>query len=263
MRTLRVCTSLLLLVAAAASAQTPRRPFLFKDVRSELALARAKGDRDVLLVIASMPRANASVARAITSAGGTVQFRDDDVDYLRARVPLEKVEALASDRNVHSISISTRPSPEGGGGNTDTRISATDTTKKREWPRPLLSWYPITNRYDPLGDLRALEWRRQNPTFDGRGVTLAMIDMSSDALLPELQSALTLDGKPVPKIAGYETAIDSEEEPDGRWLKMKDTVSAVNGQIRFKDRTYTAPRAGKYRVDLVDEAVFDSLASGG
>ncbi len=267
MRPTRMLTGLLVLFATAqaAHAQAPRRSFLFKDARSELAAARARGASTVLLVIASMPKANAAAAKAIEAMGGTIQYRHDEVDYLRARLPVDRVEAFAADRSVHSISISVTPRPQGGGGGggADNTIAATDTTKKRAWPPPLLSWYPITNRYDPLGDLRALEFRRQNPTFDGRGVTLAIIDMSLDPLLPELQTAFTLDGSQAPKIVGYETVLDSEEEPDGRWLRMTDTVTAVNGQIRYKDRTYTAPRSGTFRIELLDEAVFDSLSRNG
>src|SRR5688572_20949041 len=175
-----------LLSVSPAQAQTPPRPFLFKDVRVELAAARARGDNDVLLVIASMPKENAKVAAAIGAMGGTVQFRSDDVDYLRARVPLDRVDALAADAKVHSISISFRPQQQGGGGN-DNTIIATDTTRRREWPPMLLSDYPIRNRYDPIGDLRANDFLKQHPTYDGRGVTLAIIDMSLDPLLPELQ----------------------------------------------------------------------------
>jgi hypothetical protein len=256
---------LLLVTAQSTQAQIARRDFLFKDGRSSLAMARARGEKDALLVIASMPGANATVARAITALGGTVQYRSDDVDYLRARVPLEKVEELAANRSVHSVSISPRPNREGGGGGGggENTISATDTTKKRLWPPPLLSWYPVLNRYDPLADLRALDFRTQNPNWDGRGVTLAIIDMSLDPLLPELQAAFTLDGKPVQKIIGYETAVDSEEEPEGRWLAMKDTVSTHGTELRYKDRAYTAPRAGRFRIELLNEAVFDSLSRNG
>ena len=253
----------LILSAQSATAQAPRRPFLFKDARSDLATARARGDHDVLLVIASMPGANARIAKKITAVGGHVQFRDDDVDYLRARVPVDHVETLSSDPAVHSVNISTRPQQQGSGGAGDSAIAATDTTKKRDWPPKLLTWYPITNRYDPLGDLRALDFRKQNPTFDGRGVTLAVIDMSLDPLLPELQAALALDGQAVPKIVGYETAMDGDEEEDGRWLRMKDTVTAVAGRIEYKDRSYAAPRDGRFRIEHLDEASFDSLSRNG
>lgn len=256
--------ALTLVLAGTVSAQSAPRPFLFKDARSELAAARARGEADVLLVIASAAGRNADVARMIDRWGGRVQFRHDEVDYLRARVPVERVEELAAHASVHSVSISVTPRRMGGGGGGgDNTISPTDTTRKREWPRELLSWYPITNRYDPLSDMRGLEFRRQNPTFDGRGVTLAMIDMSMDPLLPELQHALTLDGQPVPKIAGYETVVDAEEEPDGRWLAMEGRVTASGGTFEYEDRTYTAPRDGTFRIELLDEAVFDSLSNNG
>ena len=70
-----VVTLALLLSVSTASAQVPRRPFLFKDARGELAQARARGESDVLLVIASMPGQNRRVAEAVSGMGGKVQFR--------------------------------------------------------------------------------------------------------------------------------------------------------------------------------------------
>ena len=266
MRTMPLAAAILFTVALnGATAQTARRPFLFKDARSDIAAARARGDKDILLVIASMPGANARVIKAITAAGGKVQFQDNDVDYVRARVPLDKVEAIATDASVHSVNISARANTAGGGGGgqNENAIAATDTMKKRVWPPPLLSTYPITNRYDPIGDLRASDFRKQNPTFDGRGVTLAIIDMSLDPLLPELQRAYTLDGRAVPKIVGYENVLDGDEEEDGRWLRMMDEVVASSGKLRYKDRDYSVPRDGSFRIELLDEAKFDSLSRNG
>jgi hypothetical protein len=266
MRASRLLSGTLLLVAAhAATAQAPSRSFLFKDARGDLAQARARGDKDLLLVIASAPRANARVAAKIAQLGGTVQYRDDDVDYLRARLPLDRVEGFAADPQVHSVAVSTTPDPMGGGGGgqQDNTIAATDTTKRRDWPPPLLSTWPIANRYDPLGDIRADKFRSRNPTWDGRGVGLAMIDQSSDMLAPELQTAMTIDGKPIPKIAGYLNVYDAKEEPDGRWLAMTDVVTATAGKFTYKERTYTAPRDGTFRIELLDEAVFDSVSRNG
>ena len=73
---------LLILTVSSITAQVPRRSFLFKDARGELAQARAKGETDVLLVIASMPDQNEQVAQAIAGIGGTVQFQADEVDYI-------------------------------------------------------------------------------------------------------------------------------------------------------------------------------------
>src|SRR5437899_7318821 len=145
-----------LLAAGQGGAQTPRRGVLFKDSRADLAAARARGQKDAVLVIASMPGANPRVARLIAAAGGTVQFRDDDVDYLRARLPLDQIDGLANQADVHSINISSPPQLPVGGGVIDSTAIASDTLRKRDSPPPLMSTYPLTHRYDPLTDLRAV-----------------------------------------------------------------------------------------------------------
>src|SRR6478672_7225088 len=92
-------------LAVAGLAQVPRRPFLFKDGRGEVAAARARGEHDITVIMAAMPGANARLATAIRSLGGTIRFRDDNVDYIRARVPVDSVEKLASDPSIHSLDI--------------------------------------------------------------------------------------------------------------------------------------------------------------
>jgi subtilase family protein len=263
----------LALCAQVATAQNARRSFLFKDSRGELAAARARGDSTVLLVIAAVPGGNARVAKAIAALGGRVRFRDDDVDYLRARVPVDSVEALvrhpavfAADINVYSnrsFSASESPEPSASVPVATPSMFASSLPSLRgdtipAWP-PTWSDYPLTNRYDPLGDMGALEFRKANPTFDGRGVTIALIDMNPDPLLPELQVATSIDGKRIPKVAFYETALDGEEEDGaGRWLAMRDSVVAAGGRFTLQGKTYTAPRDGMFRVAMLDEAKYDT-----
>lgn len=265
------------LTALPASAQVGRRPFLFKDGRGEIAAARARGEREVTLVIAAMPGANAQLARAIAAIGGTIRFRDDNVDYIRARVPTDSVERLASDPSIHSLDVtisgtgrsfvaneSEPTSAFPSSSNADApngRPSPGDTTK-RAWP-PVLPDYPLSHRYDPLGDIGAAEFRKAHPNFDGRGVTLALIDLNLDGLLPELQVAKTIDGKPTRKIVVYETVIDPDDEDDGRWLKMTESVTAAHGTFTYGDKTYKAPHDGTFRIAMLDEAKYDSLSRSG
>jgi hypothetical protein len=223
-----------------------------------------------------------------------VRYRDDDVDYLRVHLPVESVDRLVGDPSIHSVDVSisgmsrafgraSEQVPSEASAFADSRPreatpstlpfapwtaarggwgTARDTTKQ-SWP-PALPETPLTNRYDPLTDMGAIEWRRANPTFDGRGVGIAIIDQSLDALLPELQVATTLDGKPTRKIVGYMTAVDFDDENDGQWLRMKDTVAAgSDGRFTYNGVAYTAPAAGTYRIAVLDEAVFDSLNRAG
>ncbi len=267
-RVVMVLAAALLFLPSTLFAQVPRRAFLFKDARGELAQARARGEADVLLVIASMPGQNRRVAEAVSGIGGTVQFRDDDVDYLRARVPLESVEELVSHPGVHSADVVITDVSRAFGMASEAEAQgpvrpapAADTIPP-VWP-PVLSDYPLTHRYSPRGDLRAEAFLEANPTYDGRGVKVAMIDMNPDMLLPELQEARALDGTPLPKVAAYGTALDPDEEDDGRWLRMNDVVEVSSQSFSYGDTTFLAPRTGTFRIAMFDEAKADTAGTYG
>ncbi|MDA0330319.1 MAG: S8 family serine peptidase [Gemmatimonadetes bacterium] len=257
--------ALLCVSSTNAAAQVERRPFLFKDARGELAQAKARGESDVLLVIASQTGQNAQVATAITRAGGVIQYRSDQVDYIRARVPIAQVDGIVTHTAVHSVDISihdrsrafSRADAEPTEALPIESGQVADTIP--DWP-PRLGDYPLTNRYSPLEDVRGVEFREANPTYDGRGIKIAMIDMNPDMLLPELQTALTIDGQPIPKIAMYGTALDVDEEDDGRWLRMNDVVQVTSTDFTFKDQTYTAPRAGTFGVAHFDESKAEGVS---
>ena len=243
-----------------STAQPPRRPFLFKDARGELAQARARGESEVVLVMAAMPGRNARLAAAVEGMGGRIGFRFDEVDYLRAWVPVERVEELVDHPDVHSVdlSITNRSRSFGLAGGDEVSPIAPLPSPDTIWP-PVLSDRPLSNRYSPLGDMRAIEWREQNPTWDGRGVTIAMIDMLPDMLLPELQTARDLGGDEVPKIAVYRNVLDPEIEDNGWWLDMDDMVEAAGGGFEYRDTTYAAPRDGIFRIAIFDEVRADTM----
>lgn len=269
-------------VSASAQLAPPRRPFLFKDDRGDLASARARGEREVTVVIAAMPGATAQLASVIARMGGTIRFLDNNVDYIRARVPVDSVERLVRDPLVHSLDVNMAGEERGFSASELTgplapadalpftpdkplrgaaQVGAADSTKAT-WP-PVQSDHSLTHRYDPLGDMGALEFRKQHPTWDGRGVTLALIDLNPDPLEQELQVARTLDGKVVKKIQFYTTAIDQADEDEGRWLKMDDQVTATGGTFTWDGKTYRAPHDGVFRIANLDEARFDSLSKSG
>jgi hypothetical protein len=248
-----------------------RRPFLFKDNRGDIATAHARGDTALTVIIAAMPGATGQLAQTIKGMGGTIRFRDDQIDYIRARVPVDSVERLAHDPSVHSLDITMKGEDRGFGASGTESVAPADALPLgasarpdtgEVWP-PKQSDYPLTHRYDPLRDINGVAFRKQHPTWDGRGVTLALIDMNPDPLEPELQQARTLNGSVVRKIFTYETVIDPDDEDEGRWLKMTDQVTANGGTFTFDSKSYKAPHDGAFRIAMLDEAKFDSLSSSG
>lgn len=287
MRTLVLLSALAFLaLPEPGTAQIPEgRNSLFKDGRARLAEVRARDQQDALVLIASERGQNQRVADLITEWGGTIHFRSDDVDYIRGRVPTERVEELVRHEAVYTLDLSDVPPPEseddeeeeddtsaprvggdedrpwfraamGAGGPRGAYLGASSDTL-RAWP-PVWSDYPLTNRYDPVSSMNGLEFLRENPTFDGRGVTTAMIDRNMDPLLPELQHALTLNGEPVHKVAAYMSATDRTEEPDDRWVPMDSVVTATNRRITYGEDEYGAPRDGTFRMGILPRGGFVS-----
>jgi dipeptidyl aminopeptidase/acylaminoacyl peptidase len=235
------------------------RGLLSKRDRETLALARARDAERTMVLIAAAVGAAGEVAGLIHSMGGEVMREEHDIDYVRALVPLPHVQDLADDPRIVAMDLA---SPSDAGIVYDTDVDAirapTDTRYTREHrgptdPPPPGPHTPIDNPYMPIRDMQATHFRAEHPTFDGRGVTIAVLDNLPDILAPELATALSLDGQEVPKIVDLLTASDSRAGDDPMWVDMANSVEAVGGAFRYEEQTYRVPYDGVFRFGLFDE----------
>ncbi len=256
-----------------AGAATP--PTLFKDSRQSLAIARAQGRRDITLVIAAVAGRSAALAQDVTRLGGDVRFRDDEVGYLRVRVPLDRATAVSALPNVaaaaadfeNSYPSRLTPASAMDGGRADTRggdpgLLQARTQSGETWP-PRPGDRPLRDQYSPLKDIGADALLARNPTFDGRGVTIALLDGNVDLLLPEYQTAYSADGRRVAKIADFLNVTDPRDDAElnPQWVDMKAEVDASTGRATFGGKPFTVPRPGRYRIGLFDERRFNDPAN--
>src|SRR5215216_1177421 len=172
--------SLLLVLAVVFSAVEPvfaqsgSGGGLSKHDRELLAEAIANGQSTVTLLIASQPGANRTVATGITRLGGTVRYREDSIDYISAIVPVNKVEAVAALSGVQSLDLNEiipfvdpRPGNDEGAEGVAAII-----------PQPVPgAGTPRSNPYMPTQDTGAAQFVDANPTWDGRGVTIGILDL--------------------------------------------------------------------------------------
>jgi len=254
----------------ARAMQEPIRRFYFKDSRGELALARARGDSTVSVVIAAFRGRVAEVVRHAASLGGDVRHRNDAVDYVRVRLPVPQAERIFDSPAVQAADIDvtgawTRPIMQHDGEASEASPAAADgggpaatqDTLRPAWP-PRLGAYPITNAYSPLEDLDADRFLADHPAWDGRGVTIAVLDGFPDLLLPELQAARALDGTPIRKIVDYLDVADplDPDDPAAHWVRMEGEVTVAGGRFTHDGRTYSAPENGAFRFGNFDEGKF-------
>ena len=242
------CLLALALPAGAAPPAGGGKGKLRQQDREAIARAKAEGQATVTLLIAAARGASRGVAGGIVGLGGTVRVQDNDVDYIRASVPIDKAEAVAALTGVEAVNVNEiipldDPRPDG----------AVDPTPQT----PPSSATPRDNPYMPVGDTGAAQFTATNPAWDGRGVTVGIMDSGVSLDHPSLLTTSTGERK----ITDWVTFTDPREGGGGAdktWVDMAAQVSG--GSFAHQGATYTAPAAGTYRIGLFNER--DPLLGG-
>jgi hypothetical protein len=219
---------------------------------SLLAQAKAEGDKNVSFMVATTPGETAEVGSALRAKGASVGRTYDKLGYVRVSVPTAKADAaIATAQKLSAVLaidlkqeiVLDDPTPAGdttaaarhGGGST--AIS---------YPGPDAST-PAKNPYQPSFETGAVDFVRDHPTADGRGVTIGILDSGVDLGHPALQKTSTGERK----IVDWVTATDPILDGDATWRAMVTDVSGPSFTVN--NRTWTAP-AGSYKLSTFAEA---------
>ena len=242
-----------LLVVSAASGRSDRSdrsvatapPKLGKHDRALLAQARAAGESTVMLLLAAKDGQNAAAVAALEGAGAKVEYRSDDVSYLRVSLPIDSADVVETIDSIQAADVDEvvplpDPSPE---------ASAPVTPQ----PAPGAAT-PNDNAYMPIGETGSSAFLAAHPTWDGRGVRIGIIDTGIDLHHPSLQTTSTGERKIVDWVAGTHPATDN----DPTWLESTTDVVAKDGKftvtIGTTPVTYTAPgNAGHFFWSVFNE----------
>ncbi|EPD60471.1 S8 family serine peptidase [Streptomyces sp. HGB0020] len=213
-----------------------------------LAEAKAGGDKNVTMMIATAPGQTEQVADKLDAVkGGSVGRTYDKLGYVRATVPTSKAEsaiaAAAKLSSVHGIDLREEiplddPSVSGG--------SAKSASGSVSYPAPGKKT-PAENPYNPSFETGAVDFVKKNPKADGRGITIGILDSGVDLGHPALQKTTTGERK----IVDWVTATDPIVDGDATWRPMVTSVSGPT--FTYGGQTWTAP-AGAYQVSTFSEA---------
>ncbi|MFE7976802.1 S8 family serine peptidase [Streptomyces shenzhenensis] len=246
------------LAAAATRAAPPPDPGvkpahdkLGSDDADLLAEAKAAGEKNVTMMIATAPGRTAQVAEQLDAVkGGSVGRTYDKLGYVRATVPTGKADAAiaaaAELSSVHAIDLRQEiplddPSPAA-----DTAKGAGSAATAKTYPAPGRNT-PAENPYNPSFETGAVDFVKKNPKADGRGITIGILDSGVDLGHPALQRTTTGERK----IVDWVTATDPIVDSDQTWRPM---VTAVSGtSFTYDGRSWTAP-AGSYQINVFRES---------
>ncbi|MFE7468556.1 S8 family serine peptidase [Streptomyces sp. NPDC057499] len=217
-----------------------------------LAKAKAKGQKNITMMVATAPGATAQVAKQLDAVKGSVLGRAyDKLGYVRATVPTATAEATikAASRlsSVHGIDLKQEIMLDDPTPAADSTARARASVKATgSYPAPGKKT-PAKNPYNPSFETGAVDFVQQHPKADGRGVTIGILDSGVDLGHPALQKTTTGERK----VVDWVTATDPVSDGDGTWLRMTDAVSGP--VFTYKGRTYKAPK-GDFRIKLFAEA---------
>jgi hypothetical protein len=232
-------------IASTALAESPGRSKLSKEDRGRLATATANGSATVTMLFATVESSTGSVASALRALGATVRKQDSDVGYIRADVPTDKADAAAKLAGVVGSELDQvfNLVPPDIDGDVVAAIPPETT--------------PAQNPYMPTRDTGAPQFVAAHPTWDGRGVTIGILDLGIDLGHPALQTTSTGERK----IIDWLTFTDPATEGDPSWVPMTGTVTVVGGSFTVGTRTWTGAPDGTWRFGQFseDNAAFANL----
>jgi len=227
-------------MAATSNAQAVQQPAggMSKSDRALIAQAVANGDTTVTMLVAAKAGAEQQVASGLAGLGGTIDYREDELGYIRADVPTAKAGEVAGLSGVEATEVDSTiplfdPRPDGA-------VPPTPQTP----PGPAT---PNNNPYMPIGDTGASQFMAAHPTWDGRGVTVGVVDTGIDLVNPALQTTSTGERK----IIDWVTATHPTSDNDPTWVNMATVVTGPTFSVGTQ--TYTAPALGSFRFGTINE----------
>ncbi|WBB77454.1 S8 family serine peptidase [Micromonospora sp. WMMD882] len=208
-----------------------------------LAEAEASKAPTVTMIVAAEKGATKSVADGVKKLGGSVSERYDTIGYVLAKVPTDKALKAAALPGVSAVDLDEKiqlpdPKPEAGSAGKAAPQAAAVVAPGADTP--------AANPFMPTNEIGAVKFVEDNPAWDGRGVTIGIMDSGIDLDHPALQQTTTGERK----IVDWVTATDPLE--DASWRAM---ITEVTGPtFTSAGATWTAP-AGTYRFNRFSESI--------
>lgn len=207
------------------------------------------GAKRVTVILATEKGSTASVVKSLKAAGGWTSMVSDRLGYVSASVPTDRVDSLAASAAVLAVDLNESiplPKPE---------TAQAGTASSAGVAGPGAST-PDDNPYMPTRDTGSVAFKAAHNTWDGRGITIGVLDSGVDLDHPALQTTSTGERK----IVDWVTATHPLLEGDGSWRAMLTTVTGPT--FAYAGSTWTAP-AGTYKINRVAESISLNDEAGG
>lgn len=204
----------------------------------------------------------ASLADELKKRKFRIVHRADEVGYFRVEVPPRQVQSLASHPSVLAVGLG------------HFRVTALkqdktqftgDSPKKRKLTLPEFAKLAQSDpTYHAIEEMQVGRLRTESPSYDGRGVIIAIIEDAPDPFAPELSYAYDLQGRRIRKITDVYAFADlgpnsfmSGKYRGTGWVRLEAvSTESKRHYLPLKGRTIKMPAPGRYEIGFLDETDF-------
>lgn len=236
--------AMMLSASAAVSAADVR---LSTADRVLLAEYRAIGRTQAPMLIATTPARTGQLVAALQKRGAQIVGHRDTIGYVYAFVPLDALGSLLRLEGIEAAQVASNPVRGDAGTSSDAQSDRAAGGKLAKVPAPSAALGP-DNPYTSEAATQALEFKKQHPTFDGRGVVTAFVEPVAPNM-DTMRGALDLAGRPLPKIGRYEVtpttapedAVSEAKNQMFAWQQTEVAAPAADGTFKWRERDYRLP----------------------
>jgi hypothetical protein len=246
--------------------------------RMLLVRAQVLGKTDGVVLVLTRPAAVLQVTDRLRAIGAEILAHFDEVGYLRVRLPLGQFARARILPDVIEARIDAGQLTYDYDQGTDpAAIKLVDhlvdvTRPKFDTATALPAMLRLTasgasgtpNPYVPMADMGSPQFTRAHPSYDGRGVTIGVLESGVlDFTHSAVQGARLLGGDSAAKVIGIITPSSDDSDPEPGALatvltrdstpnqtRVRSTgpIQAEHGTFSFDGRSYYAPHAGRFSV---------------
>ncbi len=208
------------------------------------ALVDKESSSSVAVEFLALEHGFADLETGLKGVGARIQFTDARVGYVRASVPRNRLAAALALPGLQSATLP-RPFRHQEFIPLEARSAAAVPTIRLPIPRVATEPLTETGPYFPLADVGIVDFWRQHPTADGRGISIGFVDAGFDLLHPAIQRVQTAGGELVAKVR--DMAPLSVPEEDNGWVVFSQPQASSGGQLTFANAQWRVPTEGVYR----------------
>jgi len=220
-----------------------------------LANAELTHQKTVDLIVMAATGKTEQVAQAVRKLSGLVGASSAKLGYLHVQVPTGKVHAVAQLATVTNLDLNET-------FKLDDPVADDQGNANRTSPETPGATTKADNPFMPTGETNANAFKKAHPTWDGRGITIGVLDSGAAVDHPALAKTSTGDRKIVDWFTATNPVLEGPLAPggDNSWLQMKTDVAGP--QFTQGGVNYTAP-AGAFKFALFKEIATDGEENGG